>query len=342
MILLMTLSLLMLASLGLCAGLAAADLPETTITNGSLRVKLYLPDANKGFYRGTRFDWSGTIYSLRYQGHDYYGPWFRKTDPALHDFIYKGDDIVAAPCSATSGPAEEFGELGWAEAAPGGTFIKIGVGALRKPDNGAYDKFHLYEIVDTGKWTVHKKSNAVEFTQTLKDKTSGYSYVYRKTVRLLEGKPEMVLEHSLKNTGARAIRTSVYNHNFLVLDHQAPGPDFTITFPFQVASSQPPRKSLAEIRGNQIVYLKTLEGHENAACSIEGFGTSASDHEIRIENRRVGMGVKISADRPLASEYLWSIRTVLAVEPFIAIAIEPGREFAWASTYSYYALPPAK
>ena len=38
--------------------------PEAEITNGTLRVRVYLPDATTGFYRGTRFDWSGVIGDL--------------------------------------------------------------------------------------------------------------------------------------------------------------------------------------------------------------------------------------------------------------------------------------
>jgi hypothetical protein len=49
--------------------------------------------------------------------------------------------------------------------------------------------------------------------------------------------------------------------------------------------------------------------------------------------------MKIISDRPLARESLWSIRSVVAMEPFVAIAIEPGAEFSWKSTYSYYTLP---
>jgi hypothetical protein len=37
--------------------------PQAEITNAVLKVRCYLPDAQKGFYRGTRFDWSYT-YSL--------------------------------------------------------------------------------------------------------------------------------------------------------------------------------------------------------------------------------------------------------------------------------------
>src|ERR1700721_3944163 len=90
--------------------------PQWEISNTSLRVKLYLPDAEHGFYRGTRFDWSGVVADLQYKGHSYYGPWFTATDPKIPDFIYKGSDIVAGPCSAITGPVEEFSAVGFDEA----------------------------------------------------------------------------------------------------------------------------------------------------------------------------------------------------------------------------------
>lgn len=46
--------------------LVAAKVPQAKISNGLVRAKLYLPDSGNGFYRGTRFDWSGVIYSLEY------------------------------------------------------------------------------------------------------------------------------------------------------------------------------------------------------------------------------------------------------------------------------------
>src|SRR3974390_2796609 len=50
--------------------LSGTDFPRTEITNGQLHVKLYLPDAKGGYYRATRFDWSGVIASLEYKGHN--------------------------------------------------------------------------------------------------------------------------------------------------------------------------------------------------------------------------------------------------------------------------------
>jgi hypothetical protein len=332
--------ILVLAAVAVCIGLLpAADFPSAEIANGRIRARIYLPNAQNGYYRGTRFDWSGVVYSLQYKGHNYYGPWVQRTDPKVRDFVYEGPDIVGGLCSSITGPVDEFGQVGWEEAKPGGRFIKIGVGALGRRDEDRYDNYHVYEIVNPGKWTIGKSRDSIDFTQELADSSSGYGYIYRKTLRLVKGKAEMVLEHSLKNTGTRPIRTTVYNHNFLVLDNQPPGAPLAITVPFQIQTQRPPNKELAEIRGNRIVYLKTLEGRDVVTTPLEGFSDSPQDNEIRIESTKLGAGMKISSDRPLARESLWSIRSVVAMEPFVAIAIEPGAEFSWKSTYSYYTLP---
>ena len=57
------------------------DAPQAEIKNSELQAKVYLPDARRGYYRGTRFDWSGVVASLLHKGHDYYGPWYNRVDP---------------------------------------------------------------------------------------------------------------------------------------------------------------------------------------------------------------------------------------------------------------------
>jgi hypothetical protein len=319
----------------------ATSTPQAEISNDILKAQLYLPDAQKGYYRGTRFDWSGVIGSLEYKGHRCYGPWFTKTDPAVIDFIHQGADIIAGPCSAITGPVEEFSTddkaLGYDEAKPGETFLKVGVGVLRKPqDGGSYNRFRLYEIVDPGTWKVQTTRNSIEFTHDVADPSSGYGYRYQKTIRLVPGRPEMVMGHTLKNTGKRSIVSSVYNHNFLVLDGQPPGPDFVLQMPFEIKTRRTPDKALAETRGNQIAYLKALREKETVFTELQGFGATAADYQFTMENKKTGAGLRITGDRPLSKVALWSILCVLSLEPFIAIAIEPGQEFTWQYTYTYY------
>jgi hypothetical protein len=332
--------------LGMLGGLAsAADFPQVELSNSQIKMKVYLPDQKNGFYHSTRFDWSGTIGSLVFKGHEFYGSWFQKIDN-VRDFTYVGDDVVASPFSATAGPAEEFQTdgkaLGWDEAPPGGTFVKIGVGVLRKPTDGAnYDHVKPYEIVDPGKWTVKQGRGWVQFIQEVNDPSSHYGYRYTKTVRLSGDQAQFTIEHLLENIGTKPIESTVYNHNFLVLDHQPPGPDFVVTFPFQLQAQREPTAGVGELRGNQIVYLKTLEGKDHMTTTVAGFSGSPNDYDIKVENRKIGVGVRSRGDRPLSSVALWSIKTVLSIEPFISIKIEPKWKFDWKLTYDYYALPAA-
>ncbi len=314
--------------------------PDLQISNGPIHLRLYLPDARPGFYRGTRFDWSGIISGLVYAGHNYFPQWFQRGDPNVRDFMYEGADIVAGPCTAITGPVEEFARpLGFDQAKVGETFIKIGVGMLRRPDEKPYDAFRLYPIQNGGKWSVNRQADAIEFRHELADPATGYAYDYRKTVSLVSNQPQMVLDHSLRNTGKRAIQTSVYNHNFLYLDRQAPSPDTSLIFPFPIRAVQPPANSLARIQENRITFAKTMTGEDRVYLTLQGFGADPKDYDIRIENRKAGAGVRITADRPISRLALWAIRAPVSIEPFIDVNIEPGKEFTWRIQYEFYTLP---
>lgn len=68
----------------------------------------------------------------------------------------------------------------------------------------------------------------------------------------MKGKPELVLTHSLKNTGKRVIETDVYDHNFFLLDHQPTGPGLVLRFPFLLTSEEARGlRELAAIRGTR-------------------------------------------------------------------------------------------
>ena len=146
------------AVVGLCnCFLLGQDYPKAEITNGLIHAELMLPDAQHGSYQGTRFDWSGVISSLQYKDHQYFGRWYEHHDPKIHDAI--------------TGPVEEFrtndSGLGYDEAKVGGTFVRIGIGTVRKPDEKAYRPYDTYEVVDPGKWTIRKHKDRIEFTQRL-------------------------------------------------------------------------------------------------------------------------------------------------------------------------------
>jgi hypothetical protein len=317
----------------------AGSYPQTEISNGILRATVYLPDAEKGFYRGTRFDWAGVVGSLEYNGHNYFGPFFEEFNPAVSDVVI-GDPVEAGINSAASGPVEEFVSrpdgtvLGYSEARPGEAFCKIGVGALRKIDDAPYSSYVNYAILNSGKRSVKTGADFVEFTQQV-DCGSGYAYSYSKAIRMLKNEPVMTIAHRLANTGAKPIETQVYDHNFLRIDDQSTGPDVAIEFAF---TPNPTEKldPLAEIRGNQLHFSKAFKGSDTFYGEFKGFGNTAKDYAIRVENHRTGAGVEFRGDRPLANLGVWAVRTVVAPEPFIQIDIPAGKESAWTYTYRFY------
>jgi hypothetical protein len=308
------------------------DFPQAEISNGMIHARLYLPDAAVGYYRGTRFDWSGQIPSLTFDGHEYFGAWnSRPYDPKLHDAIM--------------GPVEEFGDAdapGYSEAPAGGTFVKIGVGVLRKPDDKPYNHFGTYEIVDPGKWTVSAKADSVVFTHAVKDPDSGYAYEYTKTVQLVAGKPELVLEHKLTNTGTKPFASDVYEHNFYMLDHKPTGPDLAVKFPFDVQAAREWKPGLVELRGHELRYVKELALADTAYNELTGYSGDPVDYDIRVENRKTGAGVRQTADRPMSKLMYWSIRPTACPEAYIHTEAAPGKSFTWRIVYDFYSIPAPK
>ena len=302
--------------------LAFGQFPQAEISNAQIRAKLYLPDPQAGYYRATRFDWSGVISSLEWNGHSYFGQWFDRYDPKLHDSI--------------TGPVEEFltngSGLGYDDAKPGESFIKIGVGALRRPDNAPFRQFATYEITDPGKWTVHHSDKQIEFTHELGD-TGRYAYLYHKTLRLQGNR--LILEHRLRNTGRKTIATSVYEHNFFMLDGEASGPDTVLRFRFD-PRAKADLHGLAETEGTDVRYLHELERGQTVFTELNGYGGNAADNDIRVENTKTGAAVHQTGDHPLSKLVLWSIRTTVCPEAYIDLQVEPGKEVSWRITYEFY------
>jgi hypothetical protein len=315
----------------------ASSASQVQIASDQVVAQLHLPDPKDGFYQGTRFDWSGVITGLQYKDHQYYAPWYTKRLPTVYDYVDDGKDIIAGRQSAITGPAEEFPQpQGFDTARVGETFVKLGVGVLQKATDAPYSCYESYEIVDPGTWSIRTTATSVEFTQELADARTGFGYVYRKTVSVTPGRPDLVIEHALHNTGRVAIKSDQYNHNFLTLDNARIGPDVLITLPFRICALSEPDPKLAMVRENEIRYLAELAPRDVVSFQMLGFGDDARDYDIRVESQKTGAGVRITGNRALTQLALWSIRSVVSMEPFVDVSTEPGGRTMWTYNYKHY------
>jgi hypothetical protein len=150
----------------------------------------------------------------------------------------------------------------------------------------------------------------------------------------------MSLEHSLRNTGKKTIETSVYEHNFYMIDSRPTGPDTVLKFPFEVHAAR--LGQLAQTVGKELHYLQELQDRQTVQSDLTGFGTTPDDYDFRVENRKAGAGVHQTSDRPLARINFWSIRNTVCPEGYIDLKVEPGQETTWRINYEFYTFEPDK
>ncbi|MCP4194172.1 MAG: hypothetical protein GY768_26475 [Planctomycetaceae bacterium] len=299
---------------------AFGDHPKTAIRNGIITAKVYLPNATTGYYRGTRFDWSGVIYSLQHDGHEYFGEWQQSDDPYLHDRI--------------TGPVDSFDVD--TEIDDDESFLRIGVGVCAKRTDQSVIK-HPFRIVNSGNWKIRQGANWIEFIHQLDDEATGHAYRYVKRMTLTPSKAELVIDHSLENLGTHTIETSVYNHNFFVMDGQPTGPDFVVRFPFQPVADRD-LNGLAELHGKELSYVREVEPGRQIFTLLTGFGSGLDDSAFSIENRKIAAGVRSRWDRPIEKMQYWSPRTTLCPEPFLKLNVESGHSDRWSNQYTFYSL----
>jgi len=308
-----------------CDNVPHADHPKARLKNGDLDAVVFLPDPEKGYYRASRFDWSGVVGCLSYKGHTFWGKWFSDYDPLLNDAI--------------TGPVEEFrseeGALGYADAKPGDSFVKVGVGVLRRLDSTPYKWGITYPLIDGGKWTTHVHPHVIVFQQKLQSPL-GIAYVYTKTLRVEKG-GVVTLEHRLKNIGTKKIETDVYDHDFFVLDGRITGKGIVVRFPFEPRVDQPFDESLAKIEGKEIVYTGDLKPKTMVGGYITGYSKNVSDYDILVEDHTNGISVRQTGDTPISKFYFWSISTTVSPEAYIHLNVPPGKDQSWTIKYQFSA-----
>ncbi len=84
----------------------AQENPHIMLSNGLLKVKVFLPDSGNGFYKGPKFDLAGVIPKLEFKGHSFFGRWYTWPKDTLKQNIIMG-------------PVEGFDPLGYSESKAG-------------------------------------------------------------------------------------------------------------------------------------------------------------------------------------------------------------------------------
>ncbi len=300
----------------------APEYPKMALSNGLVEIEVYLPDAQIGFYRGTRFDWAGVMGRATFRGHTFFGELKEQHDPVGHDHA--------------AGPVEEFSMFdppGFSEAAEGEPFIKIGVGLLKK-EGEAYEFWRQYEIVRPAErlHEVSKDGRSITFRESLRNER-GWSYEYEKKLELVRGRPKLKIIHTLRNTGKRTIDTDHYNHTMFMIDGRPIGREYSIEFPFD-PTGEIKDKEKAELRGRQLVFLEeVLDGW--FWMEVSGYGRRARHNSFIMRCSATGAELRMKTDMKVAKYCVFAEKTALCPEAFVRLEVKPGRRRRWTTTIEF-------
>ncbi len=304
-----------------------AEWPHAVLESRHLRCVVLLPDPLQGYYRGPRFDWSGTVASVRCNGHSFFGPWRDPPHrPRMHD--------------DTAGTAGEFGmgpltgnppPLGYEEAVVGEPFLKIGVGHLTKIEEQSYSYAALYRISMPAAWDIRRDEAEISFTQE-DGPVRGNAFRYSKRVALSPNDASLSLTHALSNTGSRPLHQTHYCHNFIRIDEQPVGREVSLELPFTPSLSQV-RGDVLAAEGRRIGLSRDPGPNEDYFTLVQGFGGGTAENHVLV--RTPGAGLRISGDRRLVRFQVWGTGRTICPEPFVALDLRPGETVTWTIRYDF-------
>jgi len=162
-----------------------------------------------------------------------------------------GDD--GATCGAGWGaPGGQVplgnGVLGYEEAGPGGVFLKLGVGALKKGSCAGCDpasaddlyRFNSpYAFAEVPRWHVNRTgAHSLELSHSAALPGGRWAYALRRSVELLDAPDAEASADdtagrvretwTLTNEGSETFASPYYSHNFFNLDHAPTGPGWRL------------------------------------------------------------------------------------------------------------------
>ncbi|MCY1635785.1 hypothetical protein [Marinifilum sp. D737] len=287
------------------------------LKNKNLEICIDMPFEN---YQFSRFDWTGKITSVKFNGIP----------------ISTQEKINGDPENVFGkGFYNEFGiemPIGFDEINEGGTFPKIGVGELKK-EGEAYNFIKFYQVKPAS-FKLIKEFNKLRI-ECVSGIVNGYSYELIKEIELLESSFE--IRYRLKNTGKKAILTNEYCHNFLAIDNELLGSNYILNFPFELKPElfgEVLNQEGKVIVNKEEITFNDIPEEQFFYGNLTGGKSVFASWELL--NTKSKIGIRETGDFETSKINLWGWKHVISPELFFEIHVKPDEVIEWKRTYSLF------
>jgi hypothetical protein len=287
------------------------------IKNNTLEVAIDFPLEN---YKGSRFDWSGKISSVKFKSL----PLTTIEDTGSKDVNFLGKGLY-----------NEFGitnPVGYNETPKGGWFHKIGVGLLKK-EHKQY-LFHRKHVIRPAHFDITYEDRKIIII-CKSELVNGYSYILKKEISISEN--SFTINYFLHNTGEKKIITDEYVHNFMAINNALIGEDYTLKFPFQINSSlfdeTVNSENKVEIGLDNVTFNKTPKKQFFFSNLTGGKELQA---EWILTNLKANVGIKEFGSFKTDKINLWGWKHVISPELFFKISVDPKETVEWSRKFDVF------
>ncbi|UCG59524.1 MAG: LamG domain-containing protein [Phycisphaerales bacterium] len=232
---------------------------------------------------------------------------------------------------------------GYVEGTSGSSFLKIGVGILRR-NSSAYNFMTNYDVIELADTAATWHSDRVHFAQTLSGTANGYSYALEEDVIVKNDR--IIMNYVLTNTGSKTFTTEQYIHNFLTFSGKPVGPDYIIGFPYNLTSSpeiepwSPPVRRLSIASTPQVVRLANMIIYKTRVTSVPKIWVyKPEDYAGRdlfgVEQTDTAQRLVIESSLPAEYVGIWTTDYQVSPEQFLIITLAPGEHIEFTRTYVF-------
>jgi hypothetical protein len=279
------------------------------------RLVVEIADPDSDVYTRTRFDWTGFITQVTLDG--------------KHTFCRLETE---EPKQGTGGIGlcNEFGTskpVGYDDAQVGEQFPKIGVGLLTRDSDEPYSPFYAYPLAPFS-FEVHPDVSAITYI-TQPDPCRGYAALLKKRLNVQANK--LSIEYVLTNVGGKPIDTHEYNHNFIGIDRAPLGPDYKLSFPFEVI--MPDVAPPVQLSGRDITWTSIPQ---KSYCFWGTGYEGLKNPWWELVHLPSGVGMREQDDFEWRRLVLYGTKDLVSAEAFVDILVGPGQSQAWRRDYTFF------
>lgn len=289
------------------------------LKNKYLEVKIDLPLEN---YQSSRFDWTGKITEVTFQGIPISGVETHQSLPGHHygQGFYNEFGMDSLP--------------GFPEAKIGDWCHKIGVGLVRKEGEVYY--FNKEYEVRPATFQVREAHDKLTL-RCQAESVNGYSYRLDKQIELLDS--GFLIRYQLSNTGIKPLHTTEYTHNFLSIGGGAIGKNDLLSFPAPINPD-----GFDEMVNPQEVVNVGPSGFSFKDSPEQPFffrnisGGASVPALWFLQNKEHNVGISERGSFPTRSINLWGWKEVISPELFVEITLESGEAQSWWRRYEIFTI----